>query len=263
VLTRKAASISSGVVFLCILLASCGGSSSPKLTTITITSVQSSIAVNATDQFTATGKDQNGNVMTNVTFAWVSSASNVASVGAATGMALGLLPGTTQVTASANGLTSSSTLTVTPGFLPTGSLGTARSDATATLLNNGMVLIAGGIASGAYLSGAELYNSATGTFTATGSLTTPRRLHSATLLNNGMVLIAGGNNSSGFLAGAELYNPATGTFTATGNLNTPRRLFSSILLRDGRVLIAGGAGANDPLVALASAELYDPVTGTF
>src|SRR5580704_1556218 len=98
VLTRKAASISSGVVFLCILLASCGGSSSPKLTTITITSVQSSIAVNATDQFTATGKDQNGNVMTNVTFAWVSSASNVASVGAATGMALGLLPGTTQVT---------------------------------------------------------------------------------------------------------------------------------------------------------------------
>jgi large repetitive protein len=264
VLTRNAASLSSGVVFLCILLASCGGSSSPKLTTITITSVRSSIAVNATDQFTATGKDQNGKVMTNVSFAWASSASNIASIGAATGMALGRLPGTTRVTASANGLTSSSaTLTVTPGFLPTGSLGMARSDATATLLNNGMVLLTGGAASGAFLADAELYNPVTGTFTATGSLNTARDLHSATLLNNGTVLVAGGYNSTGFLTSAEIYNPTTGTFTVTGNMTTARRLFVATLLQNGKVLVAGGAGATDPLQAVATAELYDPVTGTF
>lgn len=66
---------------------------------------------------------------------------------------------------------------------------------TATTLNNGMVLIAGGFGdsfgNSGYLANAELYNPATGTFTVTGSLNTAREYHSATLLNNGMVLIAG------------------------------------------------------------------------
>ena len=88
----------------------------------------------------------------------------------------------------------------------TGSLKTARYWHTATLLNNGMVLMAGGLGPSAYLASAELYNPATGTFTPTGSLNTARDYDTATLLNNGMVLIAGGYNSSGALASAELYN---------------------------------------------------------
>jgi hypothetical protein len=265
VLTRKASLLVFPVLLLCIFLTDCGGSgSTPKVMAIAVTSAQSSIAVSGSDSFSATAKDQNGNVMTGVSFAWTSSAANIATVNASSGVAMGLLPGMTQITASANGVTSNAaTLTVTPGFLATGSMSLARSDATATLLNNGMVLIAGGMASGAYLSEAELYNPATGTFTTTGSMNTARELHSATLLNNGMVLIAGGYNSSGFLSSAELYNPASGTFAATGSLNTPRRLAPTILLQDGTVLIAGGAGATDPLVALASAEIYDPVAGTF
>src|SRR5208283_4763862 len=94
---------------------------------------------------------------------------------------------------------------------------------TATLLNNGMVLFAGGISSP---DTAELYNPATGTFTPTGNMQTPRLYHTATLLSNGMVLMAGGENSNGNylspIANAELYNPATGTFTSTGSLNTVR-----------------------------------------
>ena len=88
-------------------------------------------------------------------------------------------------------------------FTPTGSLNTARVVHTATLLNNGMVLIAGGY-SGDFLTSAELYDPVAGTFTPTGSLNTARYYHTATLLNNGMVLIAGGY-SGDFLASAELF----------------------------------------------------------
>ncbi len=42
-------------------------------------------------------------------------------------------------------------------FTQTGSLNTARYSDTATLLNNGMVLIAGGLGSSDYLASAELY----------------------------------------------------------------------------------------------------------
>jgi len=82
---------------------------------------------------------------------------------------------------------------------------TARLDHTAILLNNGLVLIAGGDNQTTYLASAELYNPATGTFAVTGNLTTARSSQTATLLNDGTVLIAGGRNSSGFLNSAELY----------------------------------------------------------
>src|ERR1035438_10475161 len=52
-----------------------------------------------------------------------------------------------------------------------GSLNAARQGDTATLLNNGMVLIAGGFnCNVCALASAELYNPATGTFTYTGNL---------------------------------------------------------------------------------------------
>ena len=75
----------------------------------------------------------------------------------------------------------------------TGSLNTARYLHTATLLPNGMVLVAGGEDSSFNASAsAELYDPASGTWTLTGSLNTARSLHTATLLSNGMVLVAGG-----------------------------------------------------------------------
>ena len=146
-------------------------------------------------------------------------------------------------------------------FIATGSLGTARQLHTATLLNSGMVLIAGGLDSGGNVSAsAELYNPATGTFSATGSLNTARRSHTATLLNSGMVLIAGGEGSSSALASAELYDPATGIFITTGSLSSAREIHTATLLNNGMVLIAAGFNFS---VQLASAELYNPATGTF
>jgi hypothetical protein len=142
-------------------------------------------------------------------------------------------------------------------FVPTGSMSTARELHTATLLNNGKVLIAGGENDTGTVASAELYDPATETFTPTGSMSTARFSHTATLLNNGMVLIAGGLNGPTGVASAELYNPATGIFTATGSMTSIRYDHTATLLNNGQVLVAGGGGV------LASAELYDPATGTF
>ena len=55
-----------------------------------------------------------------------------------------------------------------------------------------------------------------------------------------------------------------GTFSPTGSMETARSSPTATALPDGRVLIAGGAsGQAESSVALASAELYDPATGTF
>jgi hypothetical protein len=148
-------------------------------------------------------------------------------------------------------------------FVTTGSMNTTRDIQTATLLNNGMVLIAGGEGISHSVASAELYDPTTGTFTLTGSMNVPRVQHTATLLNNGTVLITGGADDSGVgvVASAELYDPTTGTFTLTGSMNTGRYGHTATLLNNGTVLIAGGipVGGGES----ASAELYDPATRSF
>ncbi|MEY2491633.1 MAG: hypothetical protein QOH24_584, partial [Verrucomicrobiota bacterium] len=146
-------------------------------------------------------------------------------------------------------------------FNNTGSLNTGRYQHTATLLQNGMVLVAGGFDSNGNAStSAELYNPASGIWAVTGNLNTGRDRHTATLLSNGMVLVAGGADSSGnAIVSAELYDPASGTWTATGNLNTSRHTHTATLLSNGKVLVAGGNNG----AAITSAELFDPASGTW
>ena len=163
--------------------------------------------------------------------------------------------------------TTSGTTTVPASFTVVGSTTIPRSMNTATLLQNGLVLLAGGKNSSNYsTASAELYNPATKTFTATGSMTTPRAFHVAVLLPNGMVLIVGGNDDSGNpVSSAELFNPTTGTFTATGNMIQARYFPGAALLNSGKVLIYGGGvnNYNRSASATTEAELYDPVAGTF
>ena len=63
-------------------------------------------------------------------------------------------------------------------FTPTGSMTTSRWGPTATLLNDGRVLVAGGLR----LNSAELYDPSTGTFSPTGDMTSVRYGHAAILL---------------------------------------------------------------------------------
>jgi WD40 repeat protein len=157
-----------------------------------------------------------------------------------------------------------------------------RDSATATLLPNGKVLVAGGRTLGSTgsivsLASVELYDPATNTFAPPGSTPTmnqSRASATATLLPGGKVLIAGGDGIPGdgtvmHLTSVELYDPATNTFAQPGStpsMNEARANegngdLVSVLLANGKVLIAGGV---DPSVAgLDTVELYDPTTNTF
>jgi Galactose oxidase, central domain/Kelch motif len=154
-----------------------------------------------------------------------------------------------------------------PGFEETGSLAQARAFHTATLLPNGKVLVAGGRAwPFGDVPGSELYDPANRTWTSTGSLQQARNSHTATLLPNGKVLVAGGRVDLFEVATAELYDPASGSWTPTGGLNSGRFSHTATLLPNGKVLIAGGFVFTPTLsggYAITSAELYDPVSGTW
>ena len=141
---------------------------------------------------------------------------------------------------------------------------TARESHTATLLNDGRVLITGGhkdrrSAITIYTS-TEIYNPANGTFKAADNLTVKRHKHDAVRLADGRVLIVGGSDErdgDGAYQNAEVFNPADGSFTAVkNNMNTARYKLqgTAILLKNGKVLIAGGANR---------AEVFDPTTNGF
>ncbi len=145
------------------------------------------------------------------------------------------------------------------GFADTGGLVSASDGHTATLLQNGQVLVTGGTRSsgGQNTLGivfvhrrAELFDPSTGGFTRTGDLGAGRRGHTATRLQTAEVLVAGGGTLR-----AELFDPDAGAFVPTGDLGTRREGHTSTLLNSGRVLLAGGGSE--------TAEVFDPVAGTF
>lgn len=136
---------------------------------------------------------------------------------------------------------------------------------TATRLADGRVLVAGAGGSNPDLDPTppELYDPATGTWAPTRPMVTPRSTgFTATLLVDGRVLVAGGGGK-GYLTSAEVYDPAKGTWTATGDMSVVRGDFTATLLTNGSVLVVGGLDHNGGGVEWASAELYDPVSGSW
>ena len=144
----------------------------------------------------------------------------------------------------------------------TGSLNHARGDHTATLLRNGMVLVAGGFdPQGRALSSAELYVPASGSWMEVGGLKVARAKQTATLLLDGKVLVVGGQDGKGgYLREAELFDPVSQTWTVTQPMLFDRSHHTATLLENGKVLVAGGYCISGPT---AVTEIYDPEGGTW
>jgi hypothetical protein len=91
-----------------------------------------------------------------------------------------------------------------------------------------------------------------------------RLFAAAAPLPSGDVLIAGGaDGTAAPISTAEVFDPTTGMFTTTGSMTSPRMGASAAPLPNGDVLVAGGQATMGSNVSLASAELFDPVAGTF
>ena len=77
------------------------------------------------------------------------------------------------------------------------------------------------------------------------------------------VLAIGGVWSGGPPTTTELFNPLWSVWAVVGDTNVARYRHTSTTLLDGTVLVAGGSFPSSPEPAEASAELYDPVAGTW
>jgi hypothetical protein len=156
----------------------------------------------------------------------------------------------------------------------TGAMSTVSN--TATLLPDGKVLVTGVIGAALMqdrIPSSELYDPISGTWSATGNMIAAQ---TATLLQDGRVLFLGTTDpshgpccqspGSSSPARAQLYDPQSGAWSATQGMVAARIGYAAVLLPDGTVLVTGGTGGEEPGVGqpfLASAELYDPGTGTW
>ncbi len=130
-------------------------------------------------------------------------------------------------------------------------LNVERRGHSATLLQDGRILIVGGENAGGPVSQPELFDPGSQTFSVLASAT-PRTDHTSTLLGDGRVLIAGGRDGVSSLDSAEIFNPADDTFSpAASPLRRARAGHTATVLGDGKILLVGGN-------ADGSAEIYDP-----
>jgi hypothetical protein len=168
-----------------------------------------------------------------------------------------------------------------------GSLEVRRFGHSATVLQDGRVLVAGG--SGPFFNGSttplrsvEIYDPAAGeslpdggpgprAWSRAASMAVGRYLHGSARLSNGRVLVASGDtegNIPNARASAQVYDPASNKWSFTGFLHAARKDHTATLLTGsacaplcGYVLVGGGA-AGAPQQSLASSELYDPAAPT-
>ncbi|WP_437634337.1 kelch repeat-containing protein [Sorangium sp. So ce854] len=153
-------------------------------------------------------------------------------------------------------------------------MNTPRGEHTATVLQDGRVLVAGGYpeldafpyttTAAMSLRQVEIYDPATRTWSPAAPLGQGRAGHAAILLPNGHVLVAGGRHTSRQTGGTELslaetYDPVSNTWTVAGNLRLPHP-DPTMMLMDGKPVLVGLAWNSRAVLDVFHTAVYDPET---
>jgi hypothetical protein len=126
----------------------------------------------------------------------------------------------------------------------------ARRGCSVTALNNGMLLVAGGIQSSP-TSAVQLYDPGRDDWFAASPMITPRAHHAAVLLWDGKVLVCGGRFLNE-LSSAEIYDPRGDDWESVAPMSGPRAEHGAAI-HAANVVVTGGINR----VPLSSVELYD------
>jgi large repetitive protein len=159
-------------------------------------------------------------------------------------------------------------------------------------LGDGRVLVLSASLSDTPATTAQLWDPTTNEWQPTEGLNKFREVYVAVPLADGRALVTAGRNADNqSFSSTHIFDPATETWSSSGLLGTARTSASGVALKDGRVLVAGGYfnnggpfGGVEPdvvlaafrpnadladvdippfAVAMATAELFDPATGTW
>ena len=159
---------------------------------------------------------------------------------------------------------------------------------TATVMNDGRVLVTGGTDGQGIMTESEVYDPQAGAWDMvanlaptqneafmidpTGQFATARQLHQAVSLADGRVLVCGGFGAERLdaqgqpvpemLQTAYVFNPQTNAFAAIAPMSENRGWFTMTLTSNANVMAAGGLN-QDLTASLTTADVYDPLQDTW
>jgi N-acetylneuraminic acid mutarotase len=155
-----------------------------------------------------------------------------------------------------------------------------RAGATALVLPDGRVIVAGGSEGnsshnladvadllGTALKTTEIYNPATNSWSWGPNMSEPKAGAMSVVLNDGRWMIAGGITHvtifgldiPDFSANISIYNPTTNSFSNAGTMKDKRALGAMTVMGNGNVFIAGGGGGDILNIGpIRKTEVYNP-----